>query len=84
MADTRDKTIKEVKEASADDKEKALEAALNQIYKQFGQGAVMRLGGDGAAQNIDTISTGSISLDVATGIGGVPRGRIVEVFGPES
>ena len=66
-----------------DEKEKALEAALNQIYKQFGQGAVMKLGDD-AAQNVQAISTGSVSLDVATGIGGVPRGRIVEIFGPES
>jgi len=79
MADNR-----ETREVSKEDKEKALEAALNQIYKQFGQGAVMKLGGDRAAQNISTISTGSVSLDVATGIGGVPRGRIVEVFGPES
>ncbi|MDR1796716.1 MAG: recombinase RecA [Clostridiales Family XIII bacterium] len=70
-------------EISKDEKEKALEAALNQIYKQFGQGAVMKLGGD-AAQNIQAISTGSVSLDVASGIGGVPRGRIVEVYGPES
>ncbi|MDR1815106.1 MAG: recombinase RecA, partial [Clostridiales Family XIII bacterium] len=70
-------------EISKDEKEKALEAALNQIYKQFGQGAVMKLGGD-AAQNIQAIPTGSVSLDVASGIGGVPRGRIVEVYGPES
>ena len=75
---------KDTKNTGKDEKEKALEAALNQIYKQFGQGAVMKLGGDGAAQNIGAISTGSVSLDVATGIGGVPRGRIVEVFGPES
>ena len=79
MAETKD-----TKDVSRADKDKALEAALNQIYKQFGQGAVMKLGGDGAAQNISAISTGSVSLDVATGIGGVPRGRIVEVFGPES
>jgi len=75
---------KELKTVSKDEKEKALEAALNQIYKQFGRGAVMKLGEEGAAQNIGAISTGSVSLDVATGIGGVPRGRIVEVFGPES
>jgi len=75
---------KELKGISKDDKEKALEAALNHIYKQFGQGAIMKLGGEGMAQNIGAISTGSVSLDVATGIGGVPRGRIVEVFGPES
>jgi len=75
---------KELKGISKDDKEKALEAALNHIYKQFGQGAIMKLSGEGMAQNIGAISTGSVSLDVATGIGGVPRGRIVEVFGPES
>jgi len=75
---------KELKSVSTDDKEKALEAALNHIYKQFGQGAIMKLGGEGMAQNIGSISTGSVSLDIATGIGGVPRGRIVEVFGPES
>ena len=75
---------KELKGISKNDKEKALEEALNHIYKQFGQGAIMKLGGDGMALNIEAISTGSVSLDVATGIGGVPRGRIVEVFGPES
>jgi len=74
----------EVKDVNKEAKEKALEAALTQIYKQFGQGAVMKLGGNGAAQNIEAISTGSVSLDIATGIGGVPRGRIVEIFGPES
>ena len=79
MADNNEK-----KNVSKDEKEKALDAALNQIYKQFGQGAVMKLGGDGAAQNIGAISTGSVSLDIATGIGGVPQGRIVEIFGPES
>lgn len=67
-----------------DAKDKALEAALDQIYKQFGQGAVMKLGDDKINSNITAISTGSVSLDIATGIGGVPRGRIVEVFGPES
>lgn len=66
------------------DREKALEGALNQIQKQFGKGAVMKLGDENARMNIEAISTGSMSLDLATGIGGVPRGRIVEVFGPES
>jgi len=75
---------KELKSVNKGDKEKALEEALNHIYKQFGPGAIMKLGGEGIAQNIGAISTGSISLDVATGIGGVPRGRIIEVFGPES
>ncbi|MDR2354617.1 MAG: recombinase RecA [Clostridiales Family XIII bacterium] len=67
-----------------EEKEKALEAALAQIQKQFGKGAIMKLGDDGAKLNIAAIPTGSVSIDVATGIGGVPRGRIVEVFGPES
>lgn len=69
---------------SSDDREKALEAALAQIQKQFGKGAVMKLGDDDAKLNIEAISTGSMSLDLATGIGGVPRGRIVEIYGPES
>lgn len=67
-----------------DDREKALEVALAQIQKQFGKGAVMKLGDDDAKLNIEAISTGSMSLDLATGIGGVPRGRIVEIYGPES
>lgn len=66
------------------DREKALDAALAQIQKQFGKGAVMKLGDDDAKLNIEAISTGSMSLDLATGIGGVPRGRIVEIYGPES
>ncbi len=65
------------------DKQKALETALAQIEKQFGKGAVMRLG-QNAAMNVDAISTGSLSLDMALGIGGLPRGRITEIFGPES
>ena len=67
-----------------EDKDKALEAALHQIQKQFGQGAIMKLGDEGSRLNVEAISTGSVSLDVATGIGGVPRGRIVEIYGPES
>lgn len=67
-----------------DDKDKALVQALQQIQKQYGQGSVMRLGDEGAKLNIDAIPTGSISLDLATGIGGIPRGRIIEVYGPES
>ena len=66
------------------EREKALDNALAQIQKQFGKGAVMKLGDDEAQLNIDAISTGSMSLDIATGIGGVPRGRIVEIYGPES
>ncbi|MGI6733088.1 MAG: recombinase RecA [Anaerovoracaceae bacterium] len=66
------------------ERDKALEAAMLQIEKQFGKGAIMKLGSDGAKLNIDSISTGSVSLDIATGVGGIPRGRVVEIFGPES
>ncbi len=66
------------------EKDKALEAALSQIQKQFGKGAIMKLGDKGAQMNVEAISTGSISLDVATGVGGVPKGRIIEIYGPES
>lgn len=67
-----------------EDKEKALEAAMLQIQKQFGKGAIMKLGSEGANMGIAAIPTGSVSLDIATGIGGIPRGRIIEIFGPES
>ncbi len=70
--------------ASADDKQKALEAALRQIERDFGQGAVMKLGESHAAMNIESVPTGSLSLDIALGIGGVPRGRVIEIYGPES
>ena len=63
---------------------KAVDLAMGQIEKQFGKGAIMRLGQKGAIQPIDVISTGAISIDYALGIGGVPRGRVVEIFGPES
>lgn len=67
-----------------DNRKKALTAALSQIDKQFGKGSVMRLGDDSVMPEIDVIPTGSLGLDVALGIGGLPRGRIVEIFGPES
>jgi len=67
-----------------DNKEKALAAALGQIEKQFGKGSVMRLGDAGVDNSIGVISTGSLSLDIALGIGGLPRGRVIEVYGPES
>lgn len=67
-----------------DDKLKALDAALAQIEKQFGKGSVMKLGDTGANMNIETVPTGSLSLDIALGLGGVPKGRIVEIYGPES
>jgi len=71
-------------QAMDDNKKKALGAALGQIEKQFGKGAVMRLGDSAASRDIDAVSTGSIGLDVALGIGGLPRGRVVEIYGPES
>jgi recombination protein RecA len=67
-----------------ENRKKALAAALGQIEKQFGKGSVMRLGDSSAARDIESISTGSIGLDVALGIGGMPRGRVCEVYGPES
>ena len=67
-----------------DNRKKALAAALGQIEKQFGKGSVMRLGDGGLIKDIEAISTGSIGLDVALGIGGVPKGRVVEIYGPES
>ncbi len=67
-----------------DNKRKALSAALGQIEKQFGKGAVMRMGDVSAVRDIDIVSTGSLGLDVALGIGGLPRGRVVEIYGPES
>ncbi len=67
-----------------DNRKKALSAALGQIEKQFGKGAIMRMGDDTANRDIDVISTGCLGLDVALGIGGLPRGRICEIYGPES
>lgn len=67
-----------------DDKIRALESALAQIEKQYGKGSIMKLGDTNANMNIETVPTGSISLDIALGLGGVPKGRIVEIYGPES
>ena len=67
-----------------DEKLKALDAALGQIEKQFGKGAVMKLGDPAAQMNIETIPTGSLSLDIALGLGGIPKGRVIEIYGPES
>ncbi|MBQ9887472.1 MAG: recombinase RecA [Lachnospiraceae bacterium] len=67
-----------------EDKMKALDAALVQIEKSYGKGSVMKLGDKGAALNIETVPTGSLSLDIALGLGGVPKGRIIEIYGPES
>lgn len=67
-----------------EEKLKALDAALGQIEKQFGKGAVMKLGDSSAQMNVETIPTGSLSLDIALGLGGIPKGRIIEIYGPES
>ena len=67
-----------------EDRLKALDAALSQIEKQFGKGSVMKLGDTGAHMNIETVPTGSLSLDIALGLGGIPKGRIIEIYGPES
>ena len=67
-----------------DDKMKALDAALTQIEKAYGKGSVMKLGDSGANMNIETVPTGALSLDLALGLGGIPKGRIIEVYGPES
>ncbi len=79
-------TKKEIKPIPTDNaaREKALETALNDIQKAFGQGSIMIMGEGAEIQDLDIISTGSISLDMATGVGGVPKGRIIEIFGPES
>ncbi len=73
-----------VEEKGSMDKQKALDAALGQIERSFGKGSIMRLGQQDQAVDIETISTGSLSLDIALGIGGLPRGRIIEIYGPES
>jgi recombination protein RecA len=65
-------------------KEKALDLAITHIERQYGKGAIMRLGADGMPGEIPTVSTGSLSLDLALGVGGLPRGRVVEIYGPEA
>ncbi len=78
-------TSENTKEESGDEnRKKALAAALGQIERQFGKGAVMRMGDGTAVRDVEVVSTGSLALDVALGIGGVPRGRVVEIYGPES
>ena len=67
-----------------EDRLKALDAAISQIEKQHGKGAIMKLGDSGNKINMETIPTGSLSLDLALGLGGIPRGRVVEIYGPES
>ncbi|HTS40948.1 MAG TPA: recombinase RecA, partial [Xanthobacteraceae bacterium] len=71
-------------EGTSMDKSKALDAALSQIERAFGKGSIMRLGKNQKAVEIDTVSTGSLGLDIALGVGGLPRGRVIEIYGPES
>src|SRR5882724_2936765 len=73
-----------VVEGASMDKTKALDAALSQIERNFGKGSIMKLGKGGKLTEIETISTGSLGLDIALGVGGLPRGRVVEIYGPES
>src|ERR1051326_4479087 len=70
-------------EGSSMDKSKALDAALTQIERAFGKGSIMKLGKNDKSMEIETISTGSLGLDIALGVGGLPRGRVVEIYGPE-
>ena len=67
-----------------EDRLKALDAAISQIEKQYGKGAVMKLGDPSSTMNIETTPTGSLALDIALGLGGIPKGRVIEVYGPES
>src|SRR5438046_7144402 len=71
-------------EGSSMDKSKALEAALSQIERNFGKGSIMRLGKNDKSMDVETIPSGSLGLDIALGVGGLPRGRVVEIYGPES
>jgi recombination protein RecA len=77
-------SILDMTDKRTSDKQKALESALAQIERQFGKGSIMRLGADNPAQEIESTSTGSLGLDIALGIGGLPKGRIIEIYGPES
>src|ERR1700723_4350838 len=77
-------TALRIVEGSSMDKTKALSAALSQIERQFGKGSVMRLGKNDRSMDVETISSGSLGLDIALGVGGLPRGRGIEIYGPES
>src|SRR5487761_2575440 len=77
-------TALRIVEGSSMDKTKALSAALSQIERQFGKGSIMKLGKNDKTMDVESISTGSLGLDIALGIGGLPRGRVVEIYGPES
>src|SRR5271166_5785097 len=81
---TMNQPILRVVEGTQVDKIKALDAALSQIERAFGKGSIMRLGKNQQAVEIETIPTGSLGLDIALGVGGLPRGRVIEIYGPES
>ena len=81
---TMNQPILRVVEGTQVDKTKALDAALSQIERAFGKGSIMRLGKNQQAVEIETVSTGSLGLDIALGVGGLPRGRVIEIYGPES
>lgn len=78
------KTLPRVERVEGEERKKALSVALAQIEKQFGKGSIMRMGDKGMSEDIDVVSTGSLGLDLALGVGGLPRGRIIEIYGPES
>src|SRR5204862_2855221 len=82
--DFRGADMDKEQEKAAKARDAALNGALSQIERQFGKGSIMRMGDEDAAVRVDAIPTGALSLDIALGVGGMPRGRIVEVFGPES
>ena len=67
-----------------DEKDKSIELAISSIEKQFGKGSIMRLGDDATVPSLSVVSTGSLTMDIALGVGGLPRGRIIEIYGPES
>src|SRR5207245_4946451 len=77
-------TALRIVEGSSMDKSKALAAALSQIERQFGKGSVMKLGKNDRSMDVEAVSSGSLGLDIALGIGGLPKGRVVEIYGPES
>lgn len=77
-------TLFDMSDKKSADKQKALDNALAQIERQFGKGSIMKLGKDSPVTEIESTSTGSLGLDIALGIGGLPKGRIIEIFGPES
>lgn len=78
-----DKLTRDERPTTKEEKLKALDAAISHIEKQYGKGSVMKLGDNSAHMNVEAVPTGSLSLDLALGIGGLPKGRIIEIYGPE-